>query len=378
MDRTLRFRLIREGALTLALTACAGGATDPAAARLAQPARLANPVTTFNQLQSISAATNTTLWESFSVLAPHFTPAGAARFAVTRSLALATLPLELAARYSPWRRSVPLTTHHAFVVTSPKPDPSRLRRSGAATFPPTKLGKTFVWDPSTGGYAASGDSGAPANGERFLLYAISRRTGLPSVPLATIGYVDLTNQSGDSSVLGVTLVGTRAPAATYASYTVSGVDSSETLAGFATDGASRLDIRADVATTTSGALRMQAAIDVPAQSVQITESATVSGGDTAHMTTDLSLVSGGETVRATGDVAVDTASHSGAGSMAVSVNACPFATIDFGGPDLVFRAAPGVALTPSDETTLRAVFSSSFELIATVRLLLVPAGKPGA
>jgi len=376
MDRTPRFRLIREGALTLALTACAGGATDPAPARPAQPARLANPVTTFNQLQSISAATNTTLWESFSVLAPYFTPAGGARFAVTRSLALATLPLELAARYSPWRRPIPLTIRHAALTPWPPLRPAE--RGDYATVPASTLGKTFVWDPTTNGYAASGDSGAPANGERFLLYAISRRTGLPSVPLATIGYVDLTNQSRDSSVLGVTLVGTRAPAATYASYTVSGVDSSETLAGFATDGASRLDIRADVATTTSGALRMQAAIDVPAQSVHITESATVSGGDTAHMTTDLSLVSGGETVRATGDVAVDTASHSGAGSMAVSVNACPFATIDFGGPDLVFRAAPGVALTPSDETTLRAVFSSSFELIATVRLLLVPAGKPGA
>src|SRR2546423_2074647 len=160
MDRTPRFRLIREGALTLALTAGAGGATDPAAARLAQPARLANPVTTFNQLQSISAATNTTLWESFSVLAPHFTPAGTARFTVTRSLALATLPLELAARYSPWRRSVPLTTHHA--VLTPWPPLRHAERGDYATVPASTVGKQFLLDSATNGFLASGESGSPA------------------------------------------------------------------------------------------------------------------------------------------------------------------------------------------------------------------------
>ena len=102
----------RTGALTLtlAVTACAGGVTDPAASwvarrvRPAPPARLANPTATFNQLQAISAVTNTPLFESFTVLAPSFAPAGDA---MTRSLALATLSRELAARYAPWHPKVP-------------------------------------------------------------------------------------------------------------------------------------------------------------------------------------------------------------------------------------------------------------------------------
>ena len=121
---------------------------------------------------------------------------------------------------------------------------------------------------------------------------------------------------------------------------------------------------------------MSTTIDVPGQDLHVSESVTVSGGsgggDTARINTDLTLVSGGETVRATGDVTVDTTTHIGSGDMTVGVNDCPFATIALGGPDLVFTGAPGVALTAGDETTLRALFGTSFELFGTVRLLVVP------
>src|SRR5947209_3194265 len=101
-------RMHRTVALTLALAACTRGPTDPAAARPGQPApgpvQLANHTATFNQLQAISAVTSTPLFESFTVLAPRFAPAGNA---MTRSLALTALSRELAARYSPWHPKVP-------------------------------------------------------------------------------------------------------------------------------------------------------------------------------------------------------------------------------------------------------------------------------
>jgi len=344
---------VRYAALALAVAACGGPVTGPRPVA----ARLANPATTLNQLQAISAVTNTPLFESFTVLAPRFTPASA-----TGSVALA-LALDFAARYSRWRRSEPRTAHHRV------PTPS-------ATAPASSPGTTFVWDPDTSGYIASADSGAPANGERFVLYAISQRSGLPSVPVAPIGYVDLTAPAPDSSGTGVTLVGTPAgaPATTYASYSVAtGAASATTLVGFVTDGTTRLelDVRSD-STTTPGALTVISAIAVPTQNVQVSESVTVSGGDTARMTTDLRLASDGETVRATGDVTIDTTSRIGSGQMTVSVNDCAFATITLGGPDLVFDPAPGVTLSTDDETTLRALFSTSFELYGTERVLLIP------
>src|SRR5947208_1123785 len=118
--------------LCLAVSACAGGVTDPAPSWLARrvrpapPAGLANPTATFDQLQAISAVTNTPLFESFTVLAPSFAPAGAARAVV-----LTALSLELAARYSPWHPKVPPKSgHHGAVAGAP-------------------AGTTIVWDPAT-------------------------------------------------------------------------------------------------------------------------------------------------------------------------------------------------------------------------------------
>ena len=245
------------------------------------------------------------------------------------------------------------------------------------------LGTTFVWDPATNCYVASSDSGAPANGERFMLYALSQRTGLPSVPLTSIGYVDL-NDAG-AGATAVTLVGTPADgtAATCASYSVAADAAS--LAGFVTDGTTRLDmtVRAD-STTSPDTPREQTAIAVAGQDLHVDESVTLSpgggggggGGNSVRMTTDLRVASGGEVVRAAGDVTLDTTTHTGSGQMAVSVNDSAFATITLGGPDLAFTPAPDVTLSAADETTLRALFSTSFELYGTTRLLLVPAATP--
>src|SRR5207302_2118190 len=112
---------VRYAALALAVAACGGPVTGPRPVA----ARLATPATTLNQLQAISAVTNTPLFESFTVLAPRFTPASA-----TGSVALA-LALDFAARYSRWRRGEPRTAHHR--VPTPYPV---LRHAGLTPSPP--------------------------------------------------------------------------------------------------------------------------------------------------------------------------------------------------------------------------------------------------
>src|SRR2546429_4654975 len=294
----------RTGALTLtlAVTACAGGVTDPAASWLARrvrpapPARLANPTATFNQLQAISAVTNTPLFESFTVLAPQFTAGGA-----VRAVVLTAVSLELAARYSPWHPKVP-PLRMAERGTGGE-DPQGERIKGVRT---AARGTTYVWDPATNAYVAASDSGAPANGARFMLYALSQRTGLPSVPLTSIGYVDLTDSS--AGAVGVTLVGTPAtgPPATYARYRVAAVATSVTwLVGFVTDGTTRLDLRVRTDSTAPGTLSVQTAIAVAGQGVQLSEAVTVSpaGGGATRTAPHLGLARRGETPRAHGHVA---------------------------------------------------------------------------
>src|SRR5947207_14344290 len=127
MHETLRY-----AALALVVAACGGPVTGPTPVA----ARLAHPAATFNQLQAISAVTNTPLFESFTVLAPRFTPASA-----PGSVALA-LALDFAARYSRWRRGEPPTAHHRVatpypvlrhVVLTPGPP---LRHVGLTPCPP--------------------------------------------------------------------------------------------------------------------------------------------------------------------------------------------------------------------------------------------------
>jgi hypothetical protein len=95
---------------------------------------------------------------------------------------------------------------------------SRAPSAPAALFPANVLGKTFAWDPDSNRYRLSNQTGAPANGVRFLLY-VTGTNGLPVEPLQPLGYVDLTDESTPSAdVLGVLV---QFGSQTVADYTIS-------------------------------------------------------------------------------------------------------------------------------------------------------------
>ncbi|MGD2153988.1 MAG: hypothetical protein PVG79_12030 [Gemmatimonadales bacterium] len=69
--------------------------------------------------------------------------------------------------------------------------------SGPATIPAEYEGVTFVWDDLDGVYVPSERLGAPANGVRFILYAVNPITGEPVTPVTEneIGYLDISDDS---------------------------------------------------------------------------------------------------------------------------------------------------------------------------------------
>ncbi len=69
----------------------------------------------------------------------------------------------------------------------------------ASAIPAPALGKTFEFDPLTDTYEMGERTGAPANGVRFVLYAIDPVTERPAEPLVETGYVDLTRTATNSS-----------------------------------------------------------------------------------------------------------------------------------------------------------------------------------
>jgi hypothetical protein len=66
--------------------------------------------------------------------------------------------------------------------------------AGASLIPDSLLGKTFTWSCATQTYAVSGDTGAPATGVRFMLYALAP-AGSIACPATTIGQLDLFDAS---------------------------------------------------------------------------------------------------------------------------------------------------------------------------------------
>jgi len=342
-------------ATAFTLQACGGGGTGPT------PAKLANPANTAAQLQSLSAPTATGTFQSFALLLPHFAAAGSAPFITGAALIVAPGPV-LA-----WSTAATGALREAFAS----------QPIAAAIFPDSARGKTFVWDTTSDRYVTSTAAGAPANGVRFLLYAVQPFAIVPARPLSMIGYVDLTDQTTPSAaVLGVAIVGTTGPTpVAYASYTLSrlvGQSAGASLAGFVSDGVTRLDLTSAL-TATLTAFTVQTTVDIAAQGVHISETASVSGAASVAITTDFSLTSGGETVRANGTVTVDTTTGGSGGSIAVTVNGQAFATITIGPVGPSYAGASGVQLTPADRTALANLLTAPFELFAAVFSLMAPA-----
>ncbi|HXI63256.1 MAG TPA: hypothetical protein VNH14_01970, partial [Gemmatimonadales bacterium] len=208
--------------LTLALAGCGKDATAPA------PPRLTDAATTASQLDAITAPTNTSALLSMEFASLSFTTG-------------ATGPVGI----SPLRTALPFPGGSGGLgglAMLPLPRPMVGRPSGAAIFPDSVLGKTFVWDTAAHRYAASSETGAPANGVRFVLYVLDPLSFMPAIPLTVDGEVDFTDQSTTSaSVLGVTVLGPPGAApVTYAAYTISVPSgpspSTMSLAGFLSDG----------------------------------------------------------------------------------------------------------------------------------------------
>lgn len=79
------------------------------------------------------------------------------------------------------------------------------RSPGAAQALFPVLGKTFTWDAALDKYVVSAQTGAPADGDRFVLYTVDPATGKPNEnPLTPIGYVDLRDLSTpQADIIGV-------------------------------------------------------------------------------------------------------------------------------------------------------------------------------
>ena len=131
--------------------------------------------------------------------------------------------------------------------------------SAEPIFPSNLLGVTFEWSFEFGRYEMSERAGAPANGVRFVLYAINPLTRQPAEPLNELGFLDLTDE-GDAAAtrLGIYAESGGTALVDYfieASYALLGAeDFSVTVGaeGYVSDGSEQLDFLLDQTATFLG------------------------------------------------------------------------------------------------------------------------------
>lgn len=236
---------------------------------------------------------------------------------------------------------------------------TRLRPSLAvaqANISPELLGTTFMYDVSVQHYVASDLTGAPANGVRFLLYAVNPVTGVPVEPLVEVGFADVTTTQNSVNIVVVS------EDVTYLDYSATITASSMTsgsvnVSGYVTNGHDRVNFDLENGITlndTSTELSLDYLLTVPTRSgFRIDLESDASIADTQNSTVSLDLTARGPH----GTVNIAGSETNGTGTFQVKVNGDLFATIDVSAASsAAVTGANGEALSADERAALEDVF----------------------
>jgi hypothetical protein len=234
------------------------------------------------------------------------------------------------------------------------------------------LGKTFVY--SGGSYVVSSETGAPANGVRFILYEIDPLTFLPTDALNRTGRVDLIDMSSaTTSAVRVIVAG---GGTTYLDYRVSVTSTSTSgqvaVFGFITNGNTEATLNLRSTLTADGGLTLSYSVDVPQRdlSIDLTMAANISSPESSTVSVTLDMRGQNGWVRLTGQFVGDDA------TLNVAINGTQFATMtSTAGAEPVIIGADGQPLTQEEFDALQRVFEFSGESFFVFDQLLVPVGS---
>lgn len=251
--------------------------------------------------------------------------------------------------------------------------PSRVNgnfSASSAAIPAEVAGKTFEFN--GGSYVPTERQGAPANGVRFLIYAINPVTLEPADPLQEVGYVQLTDLSGGSTQAARVVV--VSGGTTYLDYAVSATATATsgqvTVSGYVTDGVNRANILLRTTISEAGGLTLLYSLDVPQRDVSIDLTMTLTGFDTENGTIGISLSMSGPN----GSVSLSGELTETGGTLTARVNGDVFATISTSGTQTVITGADGQPLSEEDAGALENIFNLTGGAFAAFDAMIVPVG----
>lgn len=197
-----RPRLLSAAILLLTAAACKNDSTSPGSTTLS------NPATVTASLNGVDSTFATAQFQSFLGFWGNSTGGGpTAPFAGIRSLIRATVP-QLGNRRDAAGRSL------AMKALAP-----RILQGTQAIIADSLKGKTFIYDSASAQYVVSADTGAPAAGIRFILYAVDLNGDI-TFPLTPVGHLDLIDKSTVSTTSLEVVVANATM--TFVDYTVTG------------------------------------------------------------------------------------------------------------------------------------------------------------
>lgn len=350
--------VLTVAAVCVALTGC-GGDSGPDVPF--------NPAGTTADIEAMNSTFGSSTFASFSTFSLMF---DAALMPAAPVVSASAAALDIRATSKDGVREAAARTAQRLAALMTSTSTSGMSASIAA-LAPELAGKTFVY--SGGVYVMSDLTGAPANGVRFLLYAVDPVTYAPVEPLVETGYVDLIDLSTSStSAARVRVVsgGTE-----YINYTVTVSNTSSggriTMLGFVTDGTTQADISLRATLTLSGGLTLTYSVDVPTRDFSIDLTLTSSGLDPATATLGVTLdVRGGNGwIQMTGQF------DQNGGTLNVSVSGEHFATItQVGAGAPVFTGATGQPLTDDELAALDRIFEVMSGAFTSFDQLFLPVG----
>ena len=291
------------------------------------------------------------------------------------SAALDGAPLVASAVTAPLTKPSQISARFARQMAALVPGSRRAIQASAAAVPGSYLGVTFVWDENIHGYVQSELAGAPSTGVRFLLYAVDPVTLQVVEPAVEVGYVDVIDQSTETTVnFRVKVV---EAGVTYLDYSVAangGLSGAlVTVSGFAYNGSvlANFTLKTTVSENAGGlVLSLDYDLNVPSRGVSLNWTATFANISETEVvaTLDLGISGPNGQVRLVG-----TYGGSG-GSFSVKVNGDLFATVTLSGEGQTVTGAGGEPLTPDEEATLHNIMTYYYNSQLAFSILVLPLG----
>jgi hypothetical protein len=323
-----------------------------------------NPSGTTADLEAVSSTFSSSTFASFSTFSLMFDEAVGGAPLISASAAA----MDVRGKDDAGMRAAAVRTAKRLAAVLPRAVQGGASASIAA-IPVGVAGKTFVY--SAGSYVVSDRTGAPANGVRFILYAVDPVTFAPVEPLVETGHADLIDlSSGSTSAARVVVVSGETEYLNYTvavSNTISGGRVS--VLGMVTDGVHEANINLRATVTFNAGLTLTYGVDVPTRDFSMDITLVSSGLDTGTIEITLEVRGSNGWIRMTGEF-----SETG-GTLNVNVSGHHFATITVvGGGEPVITGANGEYLSDDDLAALSGIFYMSEGAFASFDQMFIPVG----